>query len=267
MELAEPLEKVVEDRWDRDAFVAAEKQRQELEKKAVMAQRKLLNSIKEIQALANADRSDQAIEMIDKLLNDEELASQKEVLTSLRLQIIFDSSVREVEALVNKNQPEKAIQRLEELIQDEKYSQVKDAFVAMRVQILIKSNLEGADIAFGEFAEANKENGQILNDLAWEIYQKFEADHDVDMKLLRQAKKAAEYAVQVSPESGAVLDTLAHLIYVVDGDLDRAIEIQTKAVDRAIPIQRNDIKAFLDQLREEKKTGKKAKKKKATSDF
>ncbi len=266
-ELGEPLGKIVQDAWDRNAFLAEKKQKREAQLKAAMAARKLMNSINHIQELANNDQTKEAIELIDELMNDKELASEKEQFAGLRRQILLDSSMREIESLVRANQPEKAVQRLGELMNDRQFAEVKGAVTAMRVQIMIESNLDGADMAFGDFAEANQDDSQILNDFAWRIYQKHEADQNVDMKLLGQAKKAAEVAVRITPESGAILDTLAHLIYVVDGDLDKAIEVQTRAVDLAIPLQRKDIKAFLDQLREEKKTGKQAKKKKVTPDF
>ena len=55
-------------------------------------------------------------------------------------------------------------------------------------------------------------------------------------------------------------------IYIVDEDLDKAIEVQRKAVEHAGE-QLDEIQPFLDELLEEKETGKKKKKDKSESDF
>ena len=89
---------------------------------------------------------------------------------------------------------------------------------------------------------------------------------DVDAEILKIARKGAGYAAKAEPESGAILDTLAHYIYIVDEDLDKAIEVQRKAVEHA-GVQLEDIQPFLDELLKEKETGKKKKKQKVESDF
>ncbi|MDC0294842.1 hypothetical protein OAK98_05530, partial [Mariniblastus sp.] len=102
--------------------------------------------------------------------------------------------------------------------------------------------------------------------MAWGIYEKHEKRSDVSSGILKQAKKTAEAAVKADPNNGAILDTLAHFIYVVDGNLDKAIEVQQKAVANGGP-QKEQLQTFLKQLKEEKKTGKKPKKSKQTFDF
>ena len=57
--------------------------------------------------------------------------------------------------------------------------------------------------------------------------------------------------VKNAPEDGAILDTLAHLLYET-GDLDRAIEVQEKAVENAGEMI-DEIQPFLKQLQAEKK--------------
>ena len=64
-------------------------------------------------------------------------------------------------------------------------------------------------------------------------YMVVEAQSDVSMDVLKVARKGAQMAADAMPESGAILDTLAHLVYVVDEDLDKAIEIQEQAVRHA----------------------------------
>ena len=62
---------------------------------------------------------------------------------------------------------------------------------------------------------------------------------------------AAELAEKAEPKNGAILDTLAHLVYE-NGDLDRAIELQKRAVKNAGP-QLDEIEPFLKELEAKKK--------------
>ena len=87
------------------------------------------------------------------------------------------------------------------------------------------------------------------------------------MDVLKVCLKAAERAVKLSPEKGYIQDTLAHFVYIVEEDLDRAIKIQKKAVELTekestsdlSTDQLNDLKAFLTKLENERKNGKKKK--------
>jgi tetratricopeptide (TPR) repeat protein len=148
---------------------------------------------------------------------------------------------------------------------DEDFADMKSAMGAQRLQIMIEKKLDGAGEALSEFVEENKDNGMGLNQIAWGIYEQHEAKGNVADDVLKAALKGAEYAAKAEPESGAILDTLAHLVYAVDGDLDRAIEVQTKALENANG-QEGDIKPFLEQLKKEKETGKKTGKKKKSAD-
>ncbi len=64
------------------------------------------------------------------------------------------------------------------------------------------------------------------------------------------AIKVIEKALEENPKSGAMLNTLAHLLHL-SGDLERAIEVQTRALENP---GRNEarIGAFLKQLQREK---------------
>ncbi|MFM8725450.1 MAG: hypothetical protein ACKON9_10030, partial [Planctomycetaceae bacterium] len=66
---------------------------------------------------------------------------------------------------------------------------------------------------------------------------------------------AAEKAVSLEPKNGMIIDTLSHLVHL-NGDLDRAIELQTQAVaslgDDVPPQNAEQIRQFLDELKKEK---------------
>lgn len=174
---------------------------------------------------------------------------QHQRATAIRLKMI--QTMGELQEYVNKNEPGKAVSMIDELMTDSDFQDALPVFKSMRLQIMINANLEGAHIALKEFTEEHKDDGQALNTIAWGIYQKYVAGGNVSRELLEQTKITAECAVEAIPESGAILDTLAHMIYVVDRDLDKAIEVQKRAVKYG-GVQVNSLKLFLAQLEREK---------------
>ena len=97
-----------------------------------------------------------------------------------------------------------------------------------------------------------------LNDTAWQIYEMYEADRvEKDSEIMKAAKEMAEKALKFRPESGAVNDTVAHFAYLIDGDLDRAIELQELAVANSSDMRVDSLQEFLDFLKKEQATGEK----------
>jgi tetratricopeptide (TPR) repeat protein len=89
-----------------------------------------------------------------------------------------------------------------------------------------------------------------LNMLAWQVVEMSMSDKDeVPKGLLDAAMIAAEKAVKLAPQDGMILDTLSHLIHI-NGNLDKAIELQKKAVAFAPEVP--ELKNFLKQLEKEK---------------
>ncbi|MDG1873192.1 MAG: redoxin domain-containing protein [Mariniblastus sp.] len=179
----------------------------------------------------------------------------------------MNGAMRGVQEKMADGDQDGAVDLIGDLLKDEDLKPAHEMFTKMRLQLMITIEHEDAATALEQFVNKNKNNGQALNEVAWGIYELFEENGgDVDTEILKQAKIAAEYAAKAEPKNGAILDTLAHFTYLVDEDLDKAIEIQKRAVANAGP-QVDDIKPFLDELLKEKKTGKKKKKKKTESDF
>ena len=171
------------------------------------------------------------------------------------------NAIRDVGKLIDDDDAEGAVKLIEEFMADEDFADLKDPMAAQRLQIMIENQMDGAAESLSEFIEENEENGMGLNQIVWAIYEQNEAKSDVSEDVMKAALKGAEYAAKAEPESGAILDTLAHMVYVVEGDLDRAIEVQTKALEHA-GAQKGEIEPFLKQLKKEKETGEKPKKKK-----
>ena len=128
----------------------------------------------------------------------------------------------------------------------------------LRMELLISrmhfSLSDGLQSYMEYAAETLEENPTIptdLNNFVWKIYERQRDQGDVDSGLLKVCLKGAKFAVGKLPDQGVVLDTYAHLIYLVEQDLDKAIKVQEQAVesggDRAA-----DLKPFLEQLKQEK---------------
>lgn len=191
-----------------------------------------------------------------------EAESKRRAMLSQKL----NRAMREISGQMRDGNPQKALELVDGLIEDEEFKSARKQLAMTRMGIMISEGLAEAPRELEKFTKQNKNDAMALNTIAWRIYEKYEKDGDVNPEILKQAKKTAEAAVKADPDNGAILDTLAHFIYVVDGDLDKAIEVQKKAIANGGP-QRNELTAFLKQLMEEKKTGKKPKKSKQTFDF
>jgi thiol-disulfide isomerase/thioredoxin len=90
-------------------------------------------------------------------------------------------------------------------------------------------------------------NPMLLNQVAWSIV---DPESDVPSRDLDLAMKAAEKAVEFSKGDAAILDTLARVHYL-KGDLNKAIEIQTKAVEKAEGQMLMPLQETLEQYRAE----------------
>jgi len=187
---------------------------------------------------------------------------------AIRMRRKLTKAMRGIQEKIQDGDEEAAIVKLAEMTSDEDLEPAKPELLRLWVQLMVNSDYGDMAVDLEKFVEDNKEDGSALNSVNWRIYELFEErGGDIDTEVLEIARKGSEYAAKAEPESGAILDTLAHYIYIVDEDLDKAIEVQRKAVEHA-GSQLEDIKPFLDELLQEKETGKsKKKQKKDESDF
>ena len=184
--------------------------------------------------------------------------------------VLNDSWDREAEAKQFRKQQEVelAMMRLSQLLGTGKVDEAlgilnklidstdDDAMVAqlknIRFRVLMMQGGDAAMEAIEKMAEASADDAQQLNEIAWNAYQMLNQMPSSDEKLVAAALGVAEKAAKVAPEDGSVLDTLAHLVHF-NGDLDRAIELQTKAVEFSADPQLKQITSrFLKQLQDEK---------------
>ena len=124
----------------------------------------------------------------------------------------------------------------------------------LKLQILASEKIPGAEEAFFEVAELANSAG-LQNSSAWAVVQMHLDGTTVSPKVVAKARQLADAAVEAQPVAD-VLETQAHLAFI-QGDVDKAIEIQTKALEMARePQLKQRLAKFLEEW-QVKKTPKK----------
>ena len=208
MQMDEPLEQVVEGKWDREAYAVKMKEEQRKEAEMMKAQRKLQSTIQKVQAAMEDGDTEEGLKLIDEAIADESNQQFKPMLESMRGQMVI------------------------------MYVGGQEAVAELK-----------------KLGEQHKDNGMMLNQIAWTLYEKH-GKEPLDKEVLAATTDLAELAVKAEPENGAILDTLAHLVYE-QGDLDRAIELQEKALKFVDDQSRADVEAFMEELKAKKEADKK----------
>jgi thiol-disulfide isomerase/thioredoxin len=229
IEMDEPLAAVVDNTWDRDAFASEFKAMQRIE---FLANR-IMRMPKE--------KALEAIEQARKEAGDNETIKQQ--LDRLVLQV----ELQGLGPLMQKNDIAGAMKLLDELAT----RNAEFGEQVLNIKMMIYSQVKdyaGMGKVLAEAAESD--DGMMLNMMAWNAFEMLSQMDQPAPELLKGAIVAAEKAVKVMPGSGAVLDTLSHLVHIA-GDLDRAIELQSKAVTLPDGDQ-EEIKQFLEELKKEK---------------
>jgi len=226
------LQSVVTDSWDREKAAADLEVTQNFNKLASV-----------IITLARQGKLDEA-----KLKLAEEKAKLDEGFSPTIEQLEAQVALISIEKMIKANQIDEAITEIQLQLKtgSEKFAPLWDIKL---VKLLLKENRyqEATDKLNGT---VNVSPPEILNQMAWGIYQHGAKENEIPDELLDAAIMATEKALEKTPDNGAIMDTLAHLLHL-SGDLDRAIEVQNKAMETPGAAEA-DIKTFHDQLLKEK---------------
>ena len=138
----------------------------------------------------------------------------------------------EFRTAIEKKDFDKALSVLDVMVADKDVSD-EEKFMAQYFQfrLLTSEKHDGAKACpiAKKLSEIRKDDPEFLNDLAWTILDSPKLkNRDLDLALAI-AKKAADASKH---EDAAVLDTLARA-YFEKGDLDKAVETQTLAVEKS----------------------------------
>ena len=268
LRMSDPLEKIVNDDWDREVFLPTYTKDLAAQVKG-QADEKLLNKIgRKVRPLIEGEDFEEAASEMTKAIEEhKDNAEVKAALARSRDGIYAQIIGQIVREDLQAADHDSALEKIEGMIEDSQDENFSFYATKVRVNFLARFRRDEAADSMQEFVDNNNDNSEELNNLSWELYELHESQ-GIDMEVLKVCKKAAQRAVKLEPKKGYILDTLSHLVYAVDGDLDKAIALQKKAVELS-ENQRIELQQFLDKLVLEKKTGKKKQKEKplAESDF
>lgn len=233
-EMEGPLEDILTGKWNRESFGTSFKKEQSIDFLGLKIQQmSTTEALKEIQKL--------------KVIydNDADLMSRLNDLD-------FQAELKDLEALMKENDIDAVLAFLDQM--DSKFPKKADRIIGMRLGFL-ERNHDYVKMGKALESASKSDNGTMLNHMAWNCFELMKSRENFPHELMNGALAAAEKAAKVMPESGPILDTLAHIVNL-SGDLDRAIDIQTKAVHCE---DGNDesIKAFLIELKKQKEARKK----------
>ena len=145
------------------------------------------------------------------------------------------------------DQAEAAVAELEKILPEEQRS----GLGSVRLRILVgKEDFKGAFKLAGQLSDANKDNAMLQNALAWDLATNSKIkDSDRDLALLQKIATRANDAAQ--GKDAGILDTLARVTFL-QGQKDKAIEIQEKAVKLAEGDMKDKLQEVLDSYKQGK---------------
>jgi thiol-disulfide isomerase/thioredoxin len=165
---------------------------------------------------------------------------------------MFEVGVNKIMRKLNGGEIAEGVELIDQMLAKIDDEEKKLNLKMLRFQALLQSDddPEKAASSLRDLNEALKDKPEALNEFAWAIVMLSE-DQNVNKDLLQAAREGAEMAVEADPENGAILDTLAHLL-ALQGELDKAIEIQTKAVEFTEDQFKEEIENYLKELKKQK---------------
>jgi thiol-disulfide isomerase/thioredoxin len=243
MSMDEPLEQVVDNKWDREVFLA--KFKAEQERDLLMA--KIMN-------LMRGGKVEEALAMIaEKKEESKDDTALVEMLDDLAFRVRVSTAAQKLQ---QGEDPKAVLAELDAIAKTatpDQQAQIEMGKVQLLLMLVLSSG-EHADLAAASMTDlaAKKDvDPNALNMIAWKVYEVSQSKEDLPKELIAAATKLAERAVKEVSDRGDVIDTLSHLVYA-QGDLDRAIELQTDAVKKADAQSKEQLEQFLEELKKEK---------------
>lgn len=218
MRMDEPLLQVVDGTWDRDEFAEEFKREQMFDLMIASIMKKY-----------RAGEMELALEEIEAGI----VAAGDDAKSISRLQI-YEEQLRMM--MIKKKIAADDFAEAKRLLEihsanmnDQTVNSVLTDLMKRHVQ---KSNYDEAANVLADIQGRSTSTPSTLNQIAWEIYELKLEDDQIPDSFLDAAVDMVNQSLEAEPNNGSMLDTLAHLEHV-RGNLDRAIEVQTKAIANA----------------------------------
>ena len=166
----------------------------------------------------------------------------------LRLKSIEINELYEAEDL------EAALKLINEILAKPVEGPIAEELAQLRVDIMLILNTGDIAAAVQAVADNHWDESYELNKVSWAIVLHHQAGNKIAPELLEVATNVSRRAAKIARESGsdshkgAVLDTLAHLIFM-GGDFEQAFEIQTEAVGKSQDKEVTDYFAELKKIK------------------
>ena len=218
MSMDKPLAEVVSGDWDRKAFL--DEFRKEQERSLLMAK---LNKKMQKGDIEGA---------LEILAAAKEAAAGDEVaiagFSNLEFRVKLSGAGRKIQS----GEVEEGLSDLNALAESGSPPE-RNQVLMVKTSILLKEEMYDEVVKSVEALTNSKTpDSALLNQVSWQIYEAASENDEIAKPVVAAALGAAEKAVEGDPENGMILDTLAHLLHL-QGELDRAIEVQTKAIENA----------------------------------
>lgn len=229
LEIDEPLELVVTDKFDAVAYQKAKAEREQRMKE-------LQAAVGGVLELAQGGKMDEALAKLDTVI----AGAHEDERTSLEL--------LKVQMLGSVGKPELAIKQLDTML-DKASGEMLTELKMLKFQILSSEAMPGAEKMFFEVAALAKD-ADFQNSVAWSVVQMRLEGKVVSPEMLAKASALADAAVAAEPIAD-ILETQAHLVFM-QGDVEKAIAIQKRAIaDAREPQLVGRLKHFLEEWQAE----------------
>lgn len=167
----------------------------------------------------------------------------------LKAQQEAEKTMQDIFALLQKQEFDAAIAKIDAALAD---TTDKLSLNLLKLQIFIAT--EKTDTAAEHlkeiFAQVS-ETPEVVNMVAWNIYEMASQERISKGTLIDEALAAGEKSLEnlKGEDKASMLDTLAHL-YLINDDLDKALELETAALKLSGDRDREFIEGFLAELKE-----------------
>ncbi len=230
LELDEPLELVVTDKFDALAYQKLKIERQQ-------RREKLDSEVSQVYKLFQAGKVRESLAKLDTIIAG---ANEQD-----RMPLEFTK----VEILWASEEAGTAVKQLDQMLLKASDDEAIDMKM-LKLEIMASEKMSEAENVFFDVAKSANGVG-LQNSIAWIAVQMHLGGTAVSPKMVAKARELADAAVKAKPVAD-VLETQAHLAFI-QGDVDKAIEVQAKAVQIARdPQLKERLMKFLEQWKAEK---------------